>query len=305
MSLSSLTFSITLYSPNKQTLHVKLKNVNDILKRIKLGWILLLALLIYSIFITSAFQRNKRDLSNLRNASTINASTTSASMTGDTAATGNTTQNGDSTQSNETSAVSQESAVVPPVTFAEAGLWMPIVGARVPQNPMWLPSAPRNYRLGESQGFDFYSDDAGVIIAYGTPVIASDDAKVIRVDSDHTELSSEKWDELLAEVGANGANDDQLDILRGRQIWLETQNGQTLRYAHLSGIRNGIEAGQQVYRGQVIGYIGNSGTDNAVKGDARGARLHFEIWDSEGQFFGQGLDTEDVQIRSPRLFVGP
>ncbi len=260
--------------------------MNDILKRIKLGWILLLALLIYSIFITQAFQRNKKDLSKLRNASEI---TRDAAITGGVAQT----------------EAPQETTVITPVTFAEAGLWMPIVGARVPQNPMYLPNSPRNYRLGQSQGFDFYSDDAGVTIAYGTPVIASDDATVIRVDIEHEELSSEKWDELLAEVGVNGATDEQLDILRGRQIWLETQNGKTLRYAHLSGVRNGIEVGQKVYRGQVIGYVGNSGTDNAVKGDAKGARLHFEIWESEEEFFGKGLNTEDVQIRSPRLFVGP
>ena len=253
------------------------------MKRIKLGWVLLLALLIYSIFTTLAFQRTKRDLTELRNAPAPVVST-------------ETTENAPET--------SDAPVISTPVSIAEAGLWMPVVGARVPQNPMYLPTAPRNSRKGQSQGFDFYSDDAGIQISYGTPVIASDDATVIRVDADHEELSSEKWDELLVEVGINGATDDQLDILRGRQIWLQTTSGQILRYAHLSGIRNGIEVDQQVYRGQVIGYVGNSGTDNAIKGDAKGARLHFEVWE-EDSFFGEGLQIEDVQIRAPSLFVGP
>lgn len=266
-------------------------------RRIKPGWILLLALLIYSIFITSALQRSRKALNTLSNASTnVSNLTTNSAESG---------SENTSIATSETTEQAPEVVAPTSTSITEDGLWMPIVGARVPQNPMWLPTAPRNYRQGESQGFDFYSDDAGVTISYGTPVIASDDAKVIRIDENHEELSSEKWDELLATVGTNGATEEQLDILRGRQIWLETKNGQILRYAHLSGVRAGIELNQEVYRGQVIGYVGNSGTDNAVKGDARGARLHFEVWESEDQFFGKGLDIEDVQIRAPRLFVGP
>ena len=262
-----------------------MNDIQDRQRRIKPGWILLLGLLIYSIFVTSALQRTRNAFTNLQSASAIAASNSESTSESNPATTGE--------------------AITQATSIAEDGLWMPIVGARVPQNPMYLPSAPRNYRLGQSQGFDFYSDDAGVSIAYGTPVIASDNATVIRVDTEHTELAREEWDALLAEVGTNGATNEQLDILRGRQIWLETKNGQILRYAHLSGIRTGIEIDQQVYRGQVIGYVGNSGTDNAVKGDAQGARLHFEVWESDDQFFGKGLDIEDVQIRAPRLFVGP
>jgi len=292
-------------------MHVKLENVNDTQRRsgrIKPGWILLLALLIYSIFVTSALQRTRRAFTNLQSSSIVASTTQSTSENNQASSSASdqvSTSDNESTDTNAAESAEENSAMMTSTSIAEDGLWMPIVGARVPQNPMWLPTAPRNYRLGESQGFDFYSDDAGVIISYGTPVIASDDAKVIRIDDNHEELSSEKWDELLATVGVNGATDEQLDILRGRQIWLETQNGQILRYAHLSGIRNGIELDQDVYRGQVIGYVGNSGTDNAVKGDAKGARLHFEIWESEEDFFGKGLDIEDVQIRAPRLFVGP
>jgi len=273
--------------------------------RIKPGWILLLALLIYSIFITSSLQRSRKAFNVLKDSAAIAALTPTETQSTSESAPNSTNVNLDANADGTENQAGPNIETTTTVSLAKDGLWMPIVGARVPQNPMWLPSAPRNYRLGESQGFDFYSDDAGVTVAYGTPVIASDDAKVIRVDEDHQELSSENWDALLAEVGINGATDEQLDILRGRQIWLETRNGQILRYAHLSGVRAGIEVDQEVYRGQVIGYVGNSGTDDAVKGTARGARLHFEIWESEDQFFGKGLDIEDVQIRAPRLFVGP
>lgn len=253
--------------------------------RIKLGWILLLGLLLYSIFITSALQRTRKAL-NTANDTLVLAE-----------------QSNQDTANNSTTGTDTE--VITPTSVAEDGLWMPIVGARVPQNPMWLPTAPRDYRNGESQGFDFYSDDAGVTIAYGTPVIASDDGVLTRIDIEHEKVSEEQWEKLMAEVELNGASEEQLDILRGRQIWLKTKNGQVLRYAHLSAVRNGLTVNQEVYRGQVIGYVGNSGTENAVKGDAQGVRLHFEIWESEDEFFGKGLSRDDIQIRSPRLFVGP
>lgn len=265
--------------------------MNNSRSRIRLGWILLLALLLYSIFVTSALQRTRRAFKNLQNSSAIVATTEATEQVAQL------DDNSANAASNETSAQA--------VSIAEKGLWMPIVGARVPQNPMWLPTAPRNYRLGESQGFDFYSDDAGVTVSYGTPVIASDDGVITRADIEYDELPTEEWEQLIATVGTDGATDEQLDILRGRQIWLKTNTGQVLRYAHLSGVRNGIEKDTAVYRGQVIGYAGNSGTDDAVKGTTQGVRLHFEIWDEEGSYFGEGLSREDIQIRSPRLFVGP
>jgi murein DD-endopeptidase MepM/ murein hydrolase activator NlpD len=187
----------------------------------------------------------------------------------------------------------------------EDGLWFPVVGARLPQNPAYLPGAARPYRQGVNQGFNFYSDDAGVPIAYGTPVIAAADGTVRRADLVYREHSQEAWQALLAAVSERGADEAQLDSLRGRQIVLETDDGYLLRYAHLANIRPGIGTGVRVYRGQVIGFVGNSGTPEGVRGSTQGARLHFEVWEPEGSFFGEGLDEEALRVRAASLFVGP
>ncbi|MEZ4607784.1 MAG: M23 family metallopeptidase [Deinococcales bacterium] len=236
------------------------------LRRIKPGWYVLLALLIYSIIITLSWQRSQKKLNQL--------------------------SEGQITTSGE---------VIRPRTD---GLWMPIAGAKIPSSAAYLPNAARTYRQGRSQGFDFYDGDAGIPISYGTAVIAADDGVLERIDHSYEELSPETWDSLLAQV-AQGATEEQLDKLRGRQVWVKNFEGVTLRYAHLSAVREGLSVNSRIFRGQVLGYVGNSGTDNGVKNNQNGARLHFEIFYPDGSYFGQDLDAENVRIKAAGLFVGP
>jgi len=184
-------------------------------------------------------------------------------------------------------------------------LWFPIPGSRLPASDNNLPSAPRAYRLGVSQGFDFVDGDVGVPVPYGAAVIAAADGQVVRADSGYAEMDPRAWESLLAEVGEAGANDEQLDALRGRQVWIRTPAGAVLRYGHLAGIRDGIGLGRAVQRGQVIGFVGNSGTDDGVAGRRERARLRFEVWQDGGSFLGDGLLPEEVRLAAASLFVGP
>jgi peptidoglycan LD-endopeptidase LytH len=241
-------------------------------RSIKLGWYILAALLIYSLITTIALSRSSRALNELKVAGG--------------------------------SAVSSEAS--PAASIAPEGLWFPIPGARLPQDDMYLPTAPRDYRRGVNQGFDFYGTSSAVPINFGTPVIASADGVVIRADKEYKELDNGQWLELLDKVAADGASEDDLNRLRGRQIWIRLADNRVLRYAHLSDIHQGLAEGQEVYRGQVIGYVGNSGTDDGVKGTTRGARLHFEVWNPDNTFFGQNAESlEQVRADSASLFVGP
>ena len=238
------------------------------LRSVKPGWYVLLFFVLYSLVVTVALTRTERANRALR--------------------------------------TPNERAVDPePARVAPAGLWFPVPGASVPQNPAYLPGAPRVYRRGVNQGFDFYGEDAGVPISYGTPVIAAADGVVTRVDTDYTELGAEAWQTLLNEVFENGAGEEQLNLLRGRQVWLQTEDGLSLRYGHLSGVAPGLTPEEPVYRGQVIGFVGNSGTDDGVAGSVRGARLHFEVWQPDGTFLGQELDTETLRSAAAALFTGP
>ena len=54
----------------------------------------------------------------------------------------------------------------------------------------------------------------------------------------------------------------------GRAIVLEHGNGVSTRYGHLSAFA--VIAGQQVHRGDVIGYVGSSGRST-------GPHLHYEV----------------------------
>jgi peptidoglycan LD-endopeptidase LytH len=253
--------------------------------KVKPGWILLALLFLYSVVITSAWQRSRAVVQDQR------------VVISD-------LQEGGLAQAHAVEPVETEEETALEASAAEAGLWFPVAGAQLPQNPAYLPGAPRTYRQGVNQGFNFYSEDAGVPIPYGAPVIAAADGVVQRADLVYRELNPEEWQVLLADV-ADGADEAQLDILRGRQIVIETDDGLLLRYAHLSGIRPGISAGQRVYRGQVIGYVGNSGTTEGVRGSTQNARLHFEIWEADGSFFGEGMDEDALRVRAASLFVGP
>lgn len=186
---------------------------------------------------------------------------------------------------------------------ARSGWWVPVPGARLPSDDAYLPGAPRPYRDGTSQGFVFYGDDVGVPIVAGTPVIAATDATVVRLDVTYREPDEDEWAALLGAV-ADGADEDQLDRLRGRQVWLEDDDGRVFRYGHLSAIRSDLRVGQRVVRGQVIGRAGNSGTDDGVRGGGGGVRVQFEIWE-DGIYFGDGLEPVAVRAEAAARLVGP
>jgi murein DD-endopeptidase MepM/ murein hydrolase activator NlpD len=191
----------------------------------------------------------------------------------------------------------------PDPTPRATGLWFPIPGARLPNDDTHLPNAERAYRAGVSEGFSFWPDSSGVPIHYGTPVIAVGDGVVRRADEPYAELSLAEWNDLLLRV-ADGADARDLDQLRGRQVWIELDDGRVVRYGHLSSVRAGISAGTRVERGRVIAAVGNSGTGDGVAGRTSNARLHFEIWDGD-TYVGQELSPVEVRVAAASLFTGP
>jgi murein DD-endopeptidase MepM/ murein hydrolase activator NlpD len=186
---------------------------------------------------------------------------------------------------------------------AADGLWFPIPGARLPSDDAHLPGAERAYRRGTSQGFTFWPETSGVPIVVGTPVIAAGDGVVVRADEPFVELTRIEWDDLLGRV-ADGADERDLDLLRGRQVWIELDDGRLLRYGHLASVRAGLSVGSRVTRGRVIGTVGNSGTGDAVAGRTTNARLHFEVWDA-GTFLGDGHAPDEIRLAAASLFTGP
>jgi murein DD-endopeptidase MepM/ murein hydrolase activator NlpD len=171
----------------------------------------------------------------------------------------------------------------------------PIAGAAIQMTDGQLPGAPRRYRNGTHQGVDYYQGFSGVPIREGTEVLAAADGRVIRIDHDFRELTPEQhaaYRRLSAQAPDTPA--DILDKFRGRQVWLEHQGRVITRYAHLEAVESGLAVGDQVYGGQRIGTVGNSGTSQAAAGSAGEVHLHFEIW-LNGFYLGEGLPPDEIR----------
>lgn len=187
------------------------------------------------------------------------------------------------------------------------GFSLPLPGACLPKTNSNLPGAPREYRRGTSPGFVFTGDDACVPVRFGLGVVAAAGGEVIKAETNYQEMTRSEFDALIRAV-ARGASPEQMDRLRGREVWIRHPDGFTTVYAHLSEIAPGIRPGSRVWKGQWIGRVGNSGTEWALRGTNAGARLLFELWDGEPDkdtHFGQGLTPEAVRARGKLTFGLP
>jgi murein DD-endopeptidase MepM/ murein hydrolase activator NlpD len=180
----------------------------------------------------------------------------------------------------------------------------PIAGACLPSGDQLMPGAPRPYRDGIHEGVDFYDSDNCTAIGFGTEVLAAKDGKVVRVDSDYSDLTQAEVDEIDASIAAEGKCDEKcLDTYRGRQVWIDHGAGVITRYAHLSRVADGLSVGMSVKRGEVIGYVGNSGTPESLVDPDAEMHLHFEIRVGDS-YLGQGLAPEEVRALYEKAF-GP
>ncbi|WP_162356860.1 LysM peptidoglycan-binding domain-containing M23 family metallopeptidase [Metabacillus mangrovi] len=69
--------------------------------------------------------------------------------------------------------------------------------------------------------------------------------------------------------------------LGGWRLTIQAPDGYSLYYAHLSKYADGIEAGDEIQKGQLIGYVGSSGYGPEGTTDQFISHLHFGIYDSE------------------------
>lgn len=177
-----------------------------------------------------------------------------------------------------------------------SGFAYPVQGGCLPEDDNLMPGALREYRQGIHEGIDFYSSDNCAAIGFGTEVIAAKAGTVIRADWIYDELNEEALAELMQRVEEVGGDDSGvLDVFRGRQVSIDHGDGTVTRYVHLSGIAEGIDVGTKVEQGQVIAYVGESGTPTSVTDPGTEAHGHFEIRIGS-TYLGQELaDPEQVR----------
>ncbi|WP_110112411.1 M23 family metallopeptidase [Bacillus sp. CGMCC 1.16541] len=175
-------------------------------------------------------------------------------------------------------------------------LTSPLKGAHADTFASHIPGAPRTYRYGYHEGLDWYTYSAGMIINQQTPVYAMGEGKVVRIDHDYKGYSSidEREEDLQLCQTVNKTPAYILDKLRGRQVWIEYDNGVQARFAHLSNVSPNLHVGDLVDEHTFVGFVGNSGTSGEVQKDQSELHLHVDLL-IRGTLFWEGLESQEVK----------
>jgi murein DD-endopeptidase MepM/ murein hydrolase activator NlpD len=183
------------------------------------------------------------------------------------------------------------------------GFISPIKGGCLPAGDQLMPNAPRVYRGGIHEGVDLYDYDNCAKIGKGTAIVAAKDGVVIRADHDYQPLSEAQLAAANKRIAEGQANDpDVLDLFRGRQVWIDHGKGIVTRYAHTSDVAANIRVGDTVRQGDVIAFVGDSGTPESISDPGAEDHLHFELRTGE-TFLGEGLPAAEVRALYERLFT--
>ncbi len=84
-------------------------------------------------------------------------------------------------------------------------------------------------------------------------------------------------------------------------MWIDHGHGIVTRYVHLSGIASDITEGKKVRAGDIVGFVGNSGTEAGINGTRAGAHLHFELR-IDDRYLGEGMSYDQVREAANRIF---
>lgn len=167
---------------------------------------------------------------------------------------------------------------------------MPIAGGCLPKGNQLMPNAPRTYRRGTHEGIDFYNSDNCTRITRGTRVLAAKAGRIVRADLAYVDVTKKQVDAYLADPNTEAS----LDQFRGRQVWIDHGNGIVSRYCHLSGIAPGVKVGMTVAAGDLVGFVGESGTPSSVTNPGHEYHLHFELRVGT-TYLGSGLPPARVR----------
>ncbi|MDD5770430.1 MAG: M23 family metallopeptidase [Candidatus Gracilibacteria bacterium] len=147
---------------------------------------------------------------------------------------------------------------------------IPIIGYELPiKNLNKLPNGLRPYRANYTDGIhEGWDIDAPL----GQEVVSIDSGIIVKVINDF------KFGDLSKIKKLNNITSDDkennLDILRGNQVWLKTMKGDVIFYAHLNKVYDDIKVGNIVPKGYPLGQVGKTGVPDK---DYEDYHLHFEL----------------------------
>ena len=146
---------------------------------------------------------------------------------------------------------------------------IPVVWKELSTHHNKIPNSGRPYRASYTDGIHHGWD---IDTKFWEQVVALDDGIIVRVVSEFefNDLDKiEKKEDLSYDQQVRN-----LDILRGKQVWLKTMKWEVVFYSHLDDIFTGIEEWAVVKRGQPLATIGITGIPYKAYNDYH---LHFPI----------------------------
>ena len=169
-------------------------------------------------------------------------------------------------------------------------------------DPTLLPNAVREYRSGTHQGVDFMCPErtrAAVAALAGHVVVAV---------GDYENPSPADLDEVLATARRLQATPPYtLVMLYGNHVIIDhgiiDDVGHVVSiYAHLDALDPAIGIGRPVEAGQLLGWVGNSGTNTAAAGALDWSlHLHWELH-VDDHYLGAGLSATETRAVYATLF---
>jgi murein DD-endopeptidase MepM/ murein hydrolase activator NlpD len=146
---------------------------------------------------------------------------------------------------------------------------IPVEWKELSHNHSKIPNSGRPYRAeytdGIHHGWDIDAD-------FWEQVVALDDGIIVRVVSEfefHDLWALKKWEGLTQDDKVKN-----LDILRGKQVWLKTMKWDVVFYSHLDDIFTNIKEWVVVTKWQPLGTVGITWVPDKEYNDYH---LHFPI----------------------------
>jgi len=178
------------------------------------------------------------------------------------------------------------------------GLAYPVKNGFLPKNNRSYPNSPRAYRGGRHVGLDIFYHYTGnsyepILVSKETPVIAVASGKIIRADWNYKKTTPAEW-KARSRYFQQNPRTFVMRSFGGIQVWIDHRNGILSAYNHLSRIHPSVKKGKTVKKGEIIGWVGNSGLMGEALGTNQGLHLHFELW-IDGYYLGYGMSLKDVK----------
>lgn len=174
------------------------------------------------------------------------------------------------------------------------GFRFPVPSGLLPLDDYSFPGAPRKYRNGTHKGVDISYKSVNqkrVLLTKNDLAICAKDGVIVRSDLNYKPMTANEY-KSITEYNKNNRVTYVDKDFGGRQVWIDHGNGVMTSYNHLSSIADGMVVGRNVFKGEPIGFIGNSGLMGEIQKNNSGVHLHYEIW-INGEYVGFQISPND------------